>query len=88
MYFLRSIISETLTILERFKISETYLKWIKESGKMTRVPIKNLYGLLFSLLLLIIKGYFMTFWLLKVMFIKSCAHSLCFTYYGTEEVCK
>ena len=30
----------------------------------------------------------MTFWLLKVMFIKSCAQSLCFTYYGTEEVYK
>ena len=28
----------------------------------------------------------MTFWLLKVMFIKSCAQCLYFTYYGTEEV--
>ena len=48
IYFIRSIISETLTILERFKISETYLKWIKESDKMTRVPITNLCSLLFS----------------------------------------
>ena len=29
-YFLRFIISETLTYLERFKISETYLKWKKK----------------------------------------------------------
>ena len=60
-YFLRSIISETLTILERFKISETYLKWIKESDKMIRVPITNLFGLFFSLLLLIIKRVFYDF---------------------------
>ena len=61
LYFLRSIIIETLTILERFKISETYLKWIKESDKKTRVPITNLCGLLFSLLLLIIKRVFYDF---------------------------
>ena len=53
--------SETLTILERFKLSETYLKWKKESYKMTIIPITNLCGLLFYLLLLIMKRVFYDF---------------------------
>ena len=38
-YFLRFIISEVLTILERSKISKTYLKWKKENDKNTRHKI-------------------------------------------------
>ena len=60
LYFLRSIISETLIILERFKISETYLKWKKKSYKMTRVLITNLCGLFF-LFLSIMKRVFYDF---------------------------